>query len=214
MPVTVSYPGVYVQEEASGARAIAGVATSVALFIGMANKGRMNTPVEIFNFADFEREFGSTTDGELATQVSQFFLNGGGRAWVCRIADNATQAAVMLNDEQARDCLQLTARDHGAEGNLIRAEVDYDTLSPDKTFNLSLYRSRVQADGTSTREDEENYFGLSMNPDSGSYVESMINGASAIPKWCTTQTITGANPSPSQGISCAGPASGVLKTAR
>ena len=173
MPVTVSYPGVYVQEEASGARAIAGVATSVALFIGMANKGRMNTPVEIFNFADFEREFGSTTDGELATQVSQFFLNGGGRAWVCRIADNATQAAVMLNDEQARDCLQLTARDHGAEGNLIRAEVDYDTLSPDKTFNLTLYRSRVQADGTSTREDEESYFCLLYTSDAADELRSV-----------------------------------------
>lgn len=188
MPVTVSYPGVYVQEEASGARAISGVATSVALFIGMARRGRMNLPVEIFNFADFEREFGAETGGELATQVGQFYLNGGGRAWVCRIANNPAQATIVLNDEQARACLSLTARDHGAEGNLIRAEVDYDTASPDKTFNLTLFKSRVQADGTSTREDEESFLGLSMNPVSGNYVESIVNGTSALVTAAADQT--------------------------
>ena len=36
MPITPTYPGVYVQEEASGARAIAGVATSIAKLIGIA----------------------------------------------------------------------------------------------------------------------------------------------------------------------------------
>ena len=40
MPVQVSYPGVYVQEVPSGVRAITGVSTSVALFIGMTKRGR------------------------------------------------------------------------------------------------------------------------------------------------------------------------------
>ena len=92
MPVTVSYPGVYIQEEASGARAVAGVATSVALFIGTARTGRINTPVRIFNVADFERAFGTETGGELSDQVRQFYINGGGTAWVCRIVDVASAA--------------------------------------------------------------------------------------------------------------------------
>ena len=47
MPVTVSYPGVYVQEAASGARAVAGVATSIAMFIGMAERGPIDTPTRL-----------------------------------------------------------------------------------------------------------------------------------------------------------------------
>lgn len=180
MPVTVSYPGVYVQEQASGSRAIAGVATSVALFIGMARQGRLDTPVQLFSFADFEREFGSATGGELGQQVRQFYLNGGGTAWVCRIADGALQAAVTLNDEQEQPCLTLTARDHGAEANLIRAEVDYDTASPERTFNLTVYKSRLLADGTRTREQEELFPGLSMDPGSGSYVDTVVAGNSQL----------------------------------
>ena len=71
MPVTVSYPGVYIQEMPSGARAIPAVATSVAMFVGMAQRGRMDIPVRIFNFADFEREYGSETRGELAKHTAQ-----------------------------------------------------------------------------------------------------------------------------------------------
>jgi phage tail sheath protein FI len=36
MPVTPTYPGVYVQEVPSGVRTIAGVATSIAVFVGQA----------------------------------------------------------------------------------------------------------------------------------------------------------------------------------
>src|ERR1041384_1591919 len=101
MPAIVSYPGVYIVEEASGARAIAGVATSIAAFIGMAERGRMDVPVRIFNIADFEREYGPTTSGELADQVRQFYLNGGGQAYVCRIADGALPASIRLIDRKS-----------------------------------------------------------------------------------------------------------------
>ena len=56
MPAAVSYPGVYIVEEASGARAIAGVPTSIAAFIGMAEQGRLLEPVKIQNMAQFEAE--------------------------------------------------------------------------------------------------------------------------------------------------------------
>lgn len=39
MPVTPTYPGVYVQEIPSGVRTIAGVATSIGMFIGMSKNG-------------------------------------------------------------------------------------------------------------------------------------------------------------------------------
>jgi hypothetical protein len=180
MPLAVSYPGVYVNEEPSGARAIAGVGTSITALLGMARKGPMFAPKFIGSFADFERNFGAETDGELADQVFQFFVNGGTQAYVVRIANNAIAADVVLRTEEAapRDALRLTARDAGLEGNLIRAEVDYDTASPERTFNLTLYRSRLQPDGTYSREEEESFSGLSMDPGSAFFVPTIVDGSS------------------------------------
>jgi phage tail sheath protein FI len=180
MPAIVSYPGVYIVEEASGARAIAGVATSIAAFIGMAERGRMDVPVRIFNIADFEREYGPTTSGELADQVRQFYLNGGGQAYVCRIADGALPASIRLMNEAGVHALTVTARDPGLEGNLIRVEIDYATGNPERTFNMTVYRSRPQPDGTRSRENVEQFSGLSMDPNSGSFVELAVNGPSAL----------------------------------
>ncbi len=180
MPVAVSYPGVYVIEEPSGARAIAGVGTSITAFLGMARRGPMFAPQFIGSFADFERTYGSETDGELADQVFQFFVNGGTQAYVARIANNAIPADVVLRTEEAtpQDALRLTARDAGLEGNLVRAEVDYDTASPERTFNLTLFRSRLQDDGTYSREDEESFTGLSMDPNSAFFVSNIVDGTS------------------------------------
>ena len=181
MPVTVTYPGVYVQEQASGARAIAGVATSIAMFVGMAERGRIDTPIRIFSFADFEREFGPTTSGELATQVRNFYLNGGGQAYVMRIAQDAHQADVVIRDQaNGANALTVTARDPGIEGNLLRVEIDYDTASPEETFNLSVFRSRLRPDGSRDREAEETYEGLSMNPNGGNFADTVINGTSSL----------------------------------
>ena len=56
MPVSVSYPGVYVEELPSGVRTIAGVATSITAFVGKARaRARSNEPVTITSFGDFER---------------------------------------------------------------------------------------------------------------------------------------------------------------
>lgn len=200
MSVTPTYPGVYVREESSGARAVSGVATSVALFVGQSGRGRMNQPIRLHSMADFEREFGATTPGELADQVRQFYLNGGGESYVCRIADGAVRAGVMLRSEQGDDALQLLARDHGIEGNLIRAEIDYGTASPERTFNLTVFRSRLLGDGTRTREDVERFEAVSMNPALGNFVESAVNGTSAL----VTVTVQHANAPATIGRSIAG----------
>ena len=58
MPVKPTYPGVYIEEIPSGVRTITGVATSTAAFIGTFRKGPVDEAVQIFSFADFERDFG------------------------------------------------------------------------------------------------------------------------------------------------------------
>jgi phage tail sheath protein FI len=107
MPVQVSYPGVYIQELSSGSRTITGVSTSVALFIGMAEQGPMDTPVRVLSLTEFERTFGATNSlGELHDQVTQFFLNGGATAWIMRIANGAVAASVTLSAEDTTAVLK------------------------------------------------------------------------------------------------------------
>src|SRR5436309_13641432 len=154
MPVQVSYPGGYIDEQLSGAHAITPVSTSVTAFIGMARRGRLGTPTRVTNLTQFQTIYGSDASmGELVPQVGQFFLNGGSTAWIMRIADaTAAAAAVTLSDEAGNAVLTLAARDAGGDGNLLRAEIDYDTPNPAGSFKLTLYRRLVGPTGTVTRD--------------------------------------------------------------
>ena len=85
MPSYLS-PGVYVEEVESGSRPIEGVGTSVAAFIGFAQKGPLNEPTLITNWTQFTTVFGDFVDGTyLATSVHGFFANGGGVCYIVRI---------------------------------------------------------------------------------------------------------------------------------
>jgi phage tail sheath protein FI len=78
MPVKPTYPGVYVEEIPSGVRTIVGVATSVGAFLGTFRKGLIDEAVQLFSFADFEREYGGLErSSDASYAVQQFFLNGG-----------------------------------------------------------------------------------------------------------------------------------------
>jgi len=127
MPVTLTYPGVYIEEVPSGVRTIVGVATSITAFLGRASRGRSNHPVTINNFGDFEREFGGLGIAyPMSYAVRDFFLNGGVQAIVVRLyrapAGNAT-AAIDANG------LPLTASSQGAWANDLRARVDHDVAT-------------------------------------------------------------------------------------
>lgn len=91
------HPGVYVQEIASGVRPIEGVSTSTAAFIGVADKGpvpstllptgQMARPVMVTSFTDYLRQFGGfRTDSFLTYAVQAFFMNGGRRLYIVRVA--------------------------------------------------------------------------------------------------------------------------------
>ena len=100
MPVAVSYPGVYIEEVASGVRTIAGVATSIALFAGWAPRGPTNAVTRLTSFADFERRYGGLDSRALlGYAVKHFYDNGGADAYVLRIAaDDAETGASALGD--------------------------------------------------------------------------------------------------------------------
>src|SRR5688572_8656138 len=97
MPVTPTYPGVYVEEIPSGVRTITGVATATTAFVGRAMRGPVNDPVAVQGFADYERTFGLLWEPSmLGYAVQQYFLNGGGEALVVRLVNDADTATITL----------------------------------------------------------------------------------------------------------------------
>jgi phage tail sheath protein FI len=123
MPVSVTYPGVYVEEIPSGVRTIANVATSITAFAGKALRGPVSSPETITSFADFERLFGGMDrDITLGYAVRDFFLNGGSIAIIVRVY-KVTDAAKSKALFDFTD-LKLSAANEGTWGARVRARVD------------------------------------------------------------------------------------------
>jgi phage tail sheath protein FI len=145
MPVTPTYPGVYIEEIPSGVRTIIGVPTSITAFIGRALRGPVDEPVTINGFGDFERIFGGLWVGSsLGFAVQDFFLNGGGQAIIVRVTGNGSKVGAI---EDSAHGLFLVAASEGAWANLLRARIDVDVLPAsalalgvelDDLFNLTL----------------------------------------------------------------------------
>lgn len=180
MPSTFTYPGVYVTERPSGAQAVPAAATSIAMFVGMADIGPFDVPTRIQTLANYVRTFGETSKGEMADQVKQFFVNGGGDCYVTRIAEGEVRSEITAQNETGANVLRIFARDPGVAGDLIRVEVDYNTATPELTFNLTAYRSTLNADGTFGQSGSETHPSLSMNPNHPRFVETIVNNSSTL----------------------------------
>src|SRR6266699_2226579 len=97
MPVTVSYPGVYIEEIPSGVHTITGVATSIAAFVGWAPQGPTDSAQLVLSFPDFVRMYGGLDARSLlGYAVSHFFANGGQQAYIIRLESGAASAALSL----------------------------------------------------------------------------------------------------------------------
>ena len=106
MPITPTYPGIYIQEAPNSTHTIIAAPTNIAVFIGYTHP--LKTPAANFgkatligSFQDYQRQFGGflrsiafanandptvaapdTSFGDMAQAVNQFFLNGGTQAYV------------------------------------------------------------------------------------------------------------------------------------
>lgn len=179
--VQVSYPGVYIQEIPSGFRAISGVATSIAAFVGMAKRGPLNLPTRVLGLKDYERIFSAdTSQGEMTEQVRQFFINGGEQAFIVRIAQDAQPATVTLRNADGTVVMTLASRDAGLDANQIRARVDYNTSSPERTFNLTLFRETFDANGAPIVSVLETHAGLGMDPDGPRFAQTVVSQQSQL----------------------------------
>lgn len=84
---TYSTPGAYIEWQDASAPVIQPLRTDVTGFIGLADRGPLNTPVPVESVKQFEAHFGSFIGGGfLAYAVRGFFENGGKRCWIVRVA--------------------------------------------------------------------------------------------------------------------------------
>jgi phage tail sheath protein FI len=193
--VQVSYPGVYIQEVASGVRTITGVATSIAAFIDAFPRGLLNEAVQCLGFADFEREFGGIDANSPASYgIKQFFQNGGGECWVVRVAtettDSATTAALtstrtiqtgasvdVVRVQAGRQIRGASALNPGVWGDNLFVDVDYDTIDPESLFNL-IVTEVVTANGRRTVLRTETFRNLTMEPGAPTNALDVVNAGS------------------------------------
>jgi len=206
--VQVTYPGVYVVEVPSGVHTIAGVSTSVAAFVDRFSQGPDNRAVQIFGLTDFAREFGglaSYSPGSYAIQ--QFFLNGGTEAWVVRVGRNAASpnqyaaaTATLLGGAAGTDQIVrvvaarqvggVSVLNPGSWGNMLRVEVDYDTITAatlDSTgtikqgelFNLTVSLVALR-DGRTYVVSAETFTNLTMRPGVANNAIAVVNEGSRL----------------------------------
>ncbi len=80
-------PGVYLGQ-LPPLRRIRAAPTSVAGIVGSFASGPLGRAIRVSSTAEFERIFGDSPGRhECAHVVRQFFINGGGQAWIVRVAD-------------------------------------------------------------------------------------------------------------------------------
>ncbi|MDX8391052.1 MAG: DUF2586 family protein [Mariprofundaceae bacterium] len=219
-------PGVYIEEISSGSKPIEGVETSVAAFIGVAERGPVSKPVSVTKPDDFAATFGSylppgTGSGEsyLAHAVTQFFAHGGSRCYVVRVADNdaAPAEGVALGAADFLSVVEAAWQDEENPGSWANGH--YDVLitpaqSDEKTLLDIVVRywetpdtDRDGATGAETPGSVNGYSvveaftDLSHWPDSKAYAPTVVNDASGFIKIEINVAKQGMNKDDLHGIS-------------
>lgn len=187
MPEYLS-PGVYI-EEIAGPKPIEGVGTSTGAFVGIADKGPVNSAQLITNMTQFQATFGDhLPNAFLAYAVQHFFTEGGTRCYVTRVhkpsaatpnADVAKFDLRVTDDATSTIVMTVFASSPGKWGDKVSVQASAVVFPPDANkFNLSVFVAGVVG-AVETFEQlsmkEFDSTGVFPNPD---HVERRINGIS------------------------------------
>ena len=100
MPAPIDAPGVDIDESGSAGHPIVGVPTSITVFLGQAAIGPTEKATTILSDADFASEYGDLdATYPMGSAVRDFFLNGGTRAVIVRLAGSDYEAAPSILDD-------------------------------------------------------------------------------------------------------------------
>jgi phage tail sheath protein FI len=192
MPLTYTYPGVYIEEVPSGVRTIAGVSTSNTAFVDFFKRGPVDRAVRVTSREDFERRFGGLDPrSEASYAIYQYYLNGGSIAWVVRVV-STTATAAELGVQSSSDysyvgsgsggaALKIAAANPGDWGNNLQVGIDYNGTARNSAGQPEAFNLVVREVVGQVVINFEVYRNLSNNDTtSARYVESVINQISSL----------------------------------
>lgn len=167
-------PGVYIRESTTTPSGI--VSLGVAGFVGQAQRGPLNFPQEITSWGHFRDIFGDFIGfGYLPYIVFGFFLNGGQRCLVIRVADETAQkAGLELLDENGAPVIEIEALDEGKWGEAVEIDVEEQPDGDSAISSPFKLTIRYRPDGRLRRE--EVFENLTMDKSHARYFAHVING--------------------------------------
>ena len=181
------HPGVYVEEIPSGSKPIEGVGTSTAAFIGYTTKGPMGEPTLISKWDEYDKDFGGVRNldkGEngdpMGLSVFAFYQNGGSKAYIVRLADQAKKAVGYVDHPEmiGKKALKFTAVNEGAWANQLLINIENNPVSDDdgdRNYDVFVNREDIDENGKVTITELENFQSVSLNPDKPLFIENVIN---------------------------------------
>ncbi|NJD51987.1 MAG: phage tail sheath family protein [Candidatus Methanoperedens sp.] len=186
-------PGVYVEEFEIGAKPIEGVSTSTAGFLGITERGP-TTPQLVTNWLQFQRMYGSYIAGSyLPYAVDGFFMNGGQRCFIGRVAANDAAKASLKLTSAGANALTIDAIGEGEWGKRIVVKVGTgtDNTAAKPLFKLSVFywKDAVPSTLFDPETDKKSkpqpaqvefYDNLSIDHASPDHYDKKINGISSL----------------------------------
>jgi uncharacterized protein len=191
MPVTPTFPGIYIQELPSTSHTITAAPTNIAVFIGYTNPLKtapenFNKAVHIFGLADYQRQFGgpfrsmaftnaAADFADMAQAVSQFFINGGSEAYIVGLSP---QNINIVGSTVTIGALTFTAREITDEAYVmtitIRSVNPLASPPTSEVGDIVITYGPTSGPGTVT----ETYRRVSLDPtDTTNYIENRIGTA-------------------------------------
>ncbi len=193
MPTALTHPGVYVEEIPSGVRPIAGVSTSNTAFVDFFAQGPMNEAVRVDSFEEFARIYGGLDQrSEASYGLLQFFTNGGGVAFIVRVAGGAPAPATFTLKKGANDLLRVDAANPGVWGRQV--QVGVEAGGSGASFNL-VVRQVATVQGQPRVVATEVHRNLTMDAGPTSAVD-VVNSTSRLVRVADVVAAPGAPPRP------------------
>lgn len=194
MPVTVSYPGVYLEEVAVQTPTVVAATTSNAAVIDYFAMGPVTTAVAVTSMNQFNSTFGGVNEAsEGSYAVQQFFLNGGSLIWVVRVVPvgASVEAGVqqgtpaqyaydifLNNPSTSSPTYYITAANPGAWGNSIATALFAQPLSPPQPQSYTFYVGLVPPPSGGQYTVLETYYNASLDPTASNFLGNLVNGVS------------------------------------
>ena len=116
MPVTPTYPGLYIEELPLSAHSISAAPTSITVIVGYTHPyktKKYREAVRLFSFTEYEREFGGNfasglIESHVPQAVNQFFGNGGSDLYVVGLEATLSDGAAIPTIKTYKDAVALS----------------------------------------------------------------------------------------------------------